>query len=155
MGGVLPRPGLALSHSATALSAASCSGEKSGMGASLAGPSYLERNKNNCQRRSCSESHVTMPSRRLGLRLDCEILGKPVLDHAVHPRVAFREHEVIGVGKQMYLGRLAGMSEQLDRLIDRRDVIVGAVQEEQRPRRDLADHVIGAEVEHALRRLGW
>jgi hypothetical protein len=45
----------------------------------------------------------------------------------MHARIAFREHEMVGVGEQMHLGRLAGVSEQLDRLLDRRDVIVRTV----------------------------
>src|SRR5438309_2153269 len=107
------------------------------MGASLAGPSLSGTKQEQLSTAVMRESRVTTPSRRLGLRLDCEIFGEPVLDYAVHSRVAFREHEVIRIGEEMQLGRLTGMAEQLDRLIDRRDVIVGAVQEEQWPWRDL------------------
>ena len=49
---------------------------------------------------------------------------------------------------------LAGALEHLDRLLGRRHRIVRGMQQQERPRRDLADHVVGAEVVHALRGLG-
>jgi hypothetical protein len=61
---------------------------------------------------------------------------------------------MVGVADEMQLAWLARALEQLDRLLGRRHRIVGGMQQEQRPRRDLADHVVGAEVEHALRGLG-
>src|SRR5215813_12949733 len=101
MGGVLPRPGLALSHSATALSAASCSGEKSGMVFRSRGQVIWNETRTivNGVNGDCAGLHALTPLRRLRLRLHRKIFGEPVLDHAVHPRVAFCEHEVIGIGK--------------------------------------------------------
>ena len=54
----------------------------------------------------------------------------------------------------MQLARLAGALEHLDRLLGRRHRIDRRMQQQDRPRRDLADHVVGAEVVHALRGLG-
>jgi len=48
---------------------------------------------------------------------------------------------VIEAGEQMQLARLAGALEHFDRLFGRRYRILGGVDEEQRPRRDPADHV--------------
>src|SRR5258708_9433651 len=40
---------------------------------------------------------------------------------AAHTGVALGEHEMIRIGEQVQLGRLAGMLEQPDRLLDRCD----------------------------------
>ena len=60
---------------------------------------------------------------------------------------------MVAVADEVQFRRLPGALEQLDRLLGGRDRIVGGVQKEQRPRRNASDHVVGAEVEHALRRL--
>ncbi len=60
---------------------------------------------------------------------------------------------MIGVADEVQLARLARTLEHLDRLLGGGDRIVGGMQQQQGPRRDLADHVVGAEIEHALRRL--
>ena len=42
------------------------------------------------------------------------------------------------IGEKVEFGRLPGMFEQTDRLLDRRYVVVGRMQEQKRPRRDAA-----------------
>ena len=98
-----------------------------------------------------SDPPRTFPRRRLRHR---EIVAEPVAQQVPHAGVALAEHEMVGVAEQVQLGRLAGALEQLDRLLGRRHRIVRRMQQQQRARRDLADHVVGAEVEHALRGLG-
>src|SRR5215470_5675974 len=77
---------------------------------------HIEHNKNNCKPkyRATIVPPSRRPSRRLGLGLDREIPGEPVLDHAMHARVAFRKHEVIGVREEMQLRRLASVAKELD-----------------------------------------
>src|SRR5580692_125946 len=79
-----------------------------------------------------------------------EISVEPAAHHGPDPRRFFREQEVIEAGEQMQLARLAGALEHFHRLLGRRHRILGGVDEEQRPRRDIADHFLGAEIEHAL-----
>ena len=61
---------------------------------------------------------------------------------------------MIGLGKQMHVGRLSRLFEHRDRLFGRGHRIVGAVQQEQRPGRYVADNVLGAEIIHRLWHLG-
>src|ERR1700685_3256842 len=83
-----------------------------------------------------------------------KISVEPAAHHGPHPRRFLREQEVIEAREQMQLGRLAGVLEHFHRLFGRRYRILGGMDEEQRPRRDIADHLLGAEIEHALRGLG-
>src|SRR5262249_52952221 len=90
------------------------------------------------------------------LRRHCgrrEIVGEPAAQQIPDAGIAFAEHEMIGIADEVQLSRLSGALEQLDRLLGRRDRIVGGVEEQQWPRRDAADYVVGTEVEHALRSL--
>ena len=66
---------------------------------------------------------------------DREILLQPVVDHAAHAGVALREHEMIGLGEQVQIARLAGALEHLDRLLGRRHRIDRRVQQQDRAAR--------------------
>src|SRR3974377_1846224 len=83
-----------------------------------------------------------------------KIAGEPGAEAVPYARITIGEHEVIGVADEVQLRRLSRALEQLDRLLGGRHRIVRGVQEEQWPRRNTADDIIGAEVEHALRGLG-
>ena len=78
---------------------------------------------------------------------------QPVAQHAPDAGVVLRKQEVIGIAEQMQLAWLAGALEQLHRLLGRCYRIVRRMDQQQRPRRNFCDHFVGAEVEHALRRL--
>src|SRR4029077_18322708 len=54
-----------------------------------------------------------MNLRRSRPRLDRHIPVEPIVDHAAHAGVAFREHEVIGLGEQMQVARLGRALEHL------------------------------------------
>src|SRR5258708_1754128 len=61
-----------------------------------------------------------------------EVLLQPVVQQVEHALVALAPEEVIDAGDQVQLGRLAGVAEQLDRLLGRRDGVLRRVDEEQR-----------------------
>src|SRR5262245_45408460 len=90
-----------------------------------------------------------LPCRRSGR----EIVAEPATKQVPDAGIAFTEHEMVGIADEMQLGGLAGALEQLDRLLGRGDGVVGSMQQQQRPRRNATHDVVGAEVEHALRRL--
>ena len=54
----------------------------------------------------------------------------------------------------MQVAGLTGPVEELDRLLGGRDTVGGAVQQQQRPRGNLVDEFLGAELEHADRGFG-
>src|SRR5262245_24419618 len=62
---------------------------------------------------------------------------------------------MIDITEQVQFGRLLRALEQFNRLLGRRYRVTGGMNEEQRPRRDFVNDVIGTEVEHALRSLRW
>src|SRR5215475_2879427 len=97
---------------------------------------------------------LTARSRPVSLHPCRKVLAQPIAHNAPHPGVVLPEQEVVDLAEQMQLGGLLGVLEQLDRLLGRGDGIVRRMDQEQRPRRDLADHVGCAELEHALRGLG-
>src|SRR5260370_3272492 len=73
------------------------------------------------------------------------MLGNQAAQKIPDAGIPFAEHEMIGVADEVQLGRLPRALEQLDRLLGGSNRIVGGVEEQQRPRRDSADHVVGAE----------
>src|SRR6266699_4155990 len=93
-----------------------------------------------------------------GLNVSCSGRGKiafqPIAYDAPHAIIVLRKHEMIDAAEQMQFGRLTRALEHFDRLLGRRHRVVGAVQEQERPRRDLSDDLLGAKIEHALGRLG-
>src|SRR5690242_6288628 len=75
---------------------------------------------------------------------------QPIAYHAPHAIVIFGKHEVVDATEQMQFGRLPRALEHFDRLFGRRHRVVGAVQQQQWSRRNPADHLVGAKIEHAL-----
>ena len=71
----------------------------------------------------------------------------------MHAQIVLGEHEVIGAREQMHFGGRTRTLEHLDGLGRRRHRINGAVHQQHRTRRNPPDHVLGAEIIHALRRL--
>src|SRR5882757_5603519 len=71
-----------------------------------------------------------------------EIIAEPTAQQLPDAGVALAEHEMIGIADQMQLARLARAFEHLDRLFRGRDRIVGGMQQEERPRCDLADDFV-------------
>src|SRR5690242_4623411 len=101
-----------------------------------------------------TKAPLTARSRSVRLYSCRKVLAKPIAHNAPHPGVVLPEQEVVDLAEQMQLGRLVGMLEQLDRLLGRGNGIIRRMDQQQRPRRVLADHIIGAKIEHALRGLG-
>src|SRR5262249_13672483 len=107
--------------------------------------------------RAISAGRRMEPSfRGAGLRLGTgrEIFAEPAAQQIPDARIALTEHEMIGVADEVQLAGLAGALEHLDRLLGGCHRVVGGVQQQQRPRRNTPHHLVGAEVEHALRGLG-
>ena len=71
----------------------------------------------------------------------------------MHAQVMLGEHEVIGAREQMHFRGRARALEHFDGLGCRRHRIDGAVHQQYRTRGDPTDHVLGAEIIHALRGL--
>src|ERR1017187_2696093 len=84
----------------------------------------------------------------LPLLLRREIRIEPVAQHAPDPCRILVEEKVVETAEQVQLRRLTRASEHLDGLLGRRYRIVGGVDEQKRARRDLAYHLLGAEIEH-------
>ena len=59
-----------------------------------------------------------------------EVFVEPVPDQLGDQRVRFGQHEMVGVGDEVQIGRLAGMTKKIDRLLGRRDRIIGGVQQQ-------------------------
>src|ERR1700736_1575553 len=77
---------------------------------------------------------------RGGLNGSCSGRGKigfqPIAYDAPHAIIVFRKHEMIDAAEQMQFGRLIRALEHFDRLLGRRHRVVGAVQQQERSRRD-------------------
>ena len=58
---------------------------------------------------------------------------------------------MVKAGEEVQFRRLPRTLEHLNRLLGRRYRILGGMNQQQRTRRDVADHFVGAEIEHALR----
>jgi len=75
-----------------------------------------------------------------------EIALEPVADHGLDHRVVVAEEEVVDLGEKMQIGGLAGVGEEVDRLLGGRHAVVGRVQEQERARRDY-EKAVGADKE--------
>ena len=83
---------------------------------------------------------------------DRQVAVEPLLHESVEERLGFGEWEVITLEDRQF-GNALCPTEDLQRFGGRRDAVVGAVVDEQRPRCDPTDHVVRAEVVDALRRV--
>src|SRR6516165_6910486 len=72
-----------------------------------------------------------------------EIIVEPAAHHGPDPRRLLGEQEVVEAREQVQLGGLAGVLEHFYRLLGGRHRILGGVDQQQRPRRDVADHLLG------------
>src|SRR2546428_3990036 len=79
-----------------------------------------------------------------------EMLGEPAAHEGDDEGIALREHEMVDVGHEVEVRGMAGAGEEIDRLLRGRPGVARRVQQQQRPRRDLTDHVAGREGVHAL-----
>src|SRR5262245_23098137 len=58
------------------------------------------------------------------LPLERKVLVQPVAEEVDDQGIAFREHEMIHVGHQVQVGRLAGTGEEIERLLGGGDGVV-------------------------------
>src|SRR6266571_2588630 len=82
-----------------------------------------------------------------------EIFVEPIAHEVDHQLVSLREHEMVDVGYEMEIGRLARALEKLYRLLGRRHRVVRRVKQKQRPPRDPPDDVVGVERVHGFHHL--
>src|SRR6266581_5673265 len=79
-----------------------------------------------------------------------EVFAEPIAHEGDHQSVFLREHEMIDVGYEMEIGRLARALEKLYRLLGRRHRVVRRMKQKQRPRRDPPHDLVRVETVHAL-----
>src|ERR1041384_6013198 len=98
------------------------------------------------KRASGSEKAVLMPvSGSRG-----KVLVEPIAHEIRHQRVSLCKHEMIDVGYEVEVGRLARALEELYRLLGRRHRVVRRMKQKQRPRRDPPDDIVRVERVHGL-----
>src|SRR4051812_5669258 len=107
-----------------------------------AGAMFMHQKQNMDPRLRGDDESSAFPGRKV----KCQ----PIPQQVDHDRVALGEHEVIDARDEVQVGRLSGAREEVHRLLGRRHGVRGGMQEQQRARCDLADHVVGAEGVHAL-----
>jgi hypothetical protein len=72
---------------------------------------------------------------------------EPVAQHAADARIGVDEHEVVGAVHQMQLDRRPGQPHHAERLLELAHPVARAVQDQDRPRRNFSDHLLGPEHE--------